>query len=93
MKNRELIPFSNGTEAMWWMEKNCDQCTKRSCYSKKMIEDGFFTGTISKKIAENIGFDKINERFVHLKSKCQMYSDKKIIRTRKIKPELTPLLF
>ncbi len=58
-----------------------------------MINVGFLTGTISKYISEKIGFETMSDRFVSLKSKCEMYSDKRTIKAKNVKPELTLEIF
>ena len=55
---KKIIPFSNGTEAMMWLEDNCDACRTRSgCSAKRNIEQGFITGEITIRAAEFIGYD------------------------------------
>jgi hypothetical protein len=83
----ELTPFSNAIEAMSWINSNCDKCTKKSCNTKKIIKICFITGTVSKYIAEKIGFIKIMDSFVTLRSRCQMYAG------RQNKIETTGTLF
>lgn len=51
----KLIPFSNGTEAMQWIENNCNECTTK-CHYKRNIELGFVTGDITINTAEFIGY-------------------------------------
>lgn len=53
-------PFSNGTEADYFLDKNCHQCLKRStavkkCLLQEQIVNGFFTGKITEKAAQKIG--------------------------------------
>jgi hypothetical protein len=53
-------PFSNGTEADYFLDKNCHKCLKRStavkkCSMQEQIVNGFFTGEISTQTAQKIG--------------------------------------
>lgn len=71
---KRIVPFSNGTEAMIWMNNNCDECkTRRGCAGKKNIELGFLLGDISGASAILIGMT--NGR---LSPSCQMKSKRKL---------------
>jgi hypothetical protein len=66
---QRIKPFSNATEAMWWMERNCDKCHRVKCYAKSCIELGFITGEITLKMANWIGYE--NNRLV---SNCNNFN-------------------
>jgi len=87
---KRFVPFSNGTEAMWWMEVNCEVCkTSLGCSAKRNIEFGFIVGDISIQSAKFIGIDSCDNT---LYSYCQM-KDKRIISKPKKKALNTPTLF
>lgn len=46
-ENKGVTPFSNGSEAEYWISNNCDICKRYGCSSKKAIEISFFTGVVS----------------------------------------------
>lgn len=49
--------FSNATEAMIFIEKNCNKCNKnKRCSAKRDIDLAFCTGELSKKTIEMIDF-------------------------------------
>lgn len=54
---QRIKPFSNGTEAMWWMENNCDRCIRADCYAKRCINYSFKTGEIPVRQANWIGYE------------------------------------
>lgn len=66
---KKVIPFSNGTQAMIWMDRNCESCSPK-CYFEKNMAMGFITGDITIKTAEFIGIDSINGKFVDLNRIC-----------------------
>jgi hypothetical protein len=72
---RKLIPFSNGTGAMIWMDNNCDQCKRSGCYPKRAIEMGYITGTITNKVAEFIGCQERDTGFCTLNSRCVHFNE------------------
>jgi len=61
----KVIPFSNGTEAEYWMANNCDDCNTK-CHFKRNMELGFISGDITLKCAEFIGYE-INKPFSQIK--------------------------
>lgn len=71
---RRIVPFSNGTEAMIWMEQNCDICkTKSGCSARNNVEKGFITGDISINAAISIGWKDDD-----FPDKCQMKDKRNI---------------
>jgi hypothetical protein len=87
---KRLIPFTNGTEAMIWLERNCEKCITK-CHFKRNIEDGFVTGDITIKTAEFIGYDKMNGKYVYL-AKCQHKNEYKPKR-KQLDLKTNPTLF
>jgi hypothetical protein len=75
----KITPFSNGTEAMEWVERNCDVCrTKSGCSARLNIEKGFITGEITVKAAVYIG-----QEYGELYPVCQHKNTRSIIRKKK----------
>ncbi len=66
---KKLIPFTNATEAMVWLDKNCNTC-KTKCRYKNSIELGFITGTITIKACKHFGYEKMENGYVELLSEC-----------------------
>ena len=85
---KRLIPFSNGTEAQMWLEKNCEIC-KTKCHNKRNIEDGFILGNITIKTAQFIGYTKMDDKFVSLLWNCK----NKNIHKKGFRIDKTPTLF
>lgn len=86
-QGEQCIPFSNGTEAMDWVDYNCDSCANNpyqcggNCPVEENVALGFATGTINKSTAEFIGYTRYTKQenglnFVDLKSKCQKFFPK-----------------
>ena len=74
----KLKPFSNGTDAMIWENRNCDQCTTKSgCYARQQLELGWLSGEISMTAARFIGINANNNLF----QICR-YKDKREIKKR-----------
>jgi hypothetical protein len=82
---KRVIPFSNGTEAMFWEETNCSQCAKCTmdgdevivtCELQTAIVGGMFVGYIPLTIAQKIGgkLDE-DERFFNLNENCSQKCD------------------
>ncbi len=68
---KEITPFSNGTEFMWWTDRNCDHCQRYENESTKIEDAGcplIFSielasvtdGKITLDIAQRIGLDSNN---------------------------------
>jgi len=82
-----VVPFSNGTEAGYWHERNCEQCSKYEMESESEeeagcklafnIDLGFMAGGIPLWVAERIGrkpkglLIAAGCRFVSLKNRCE----------------------
>ncbi|RHJ83519.1 hypothetical protein [Parabacteroides sp. AM08-6] len=74
LKDTPVTPFSNGTEAECWHERNCDKCikyeNKSDCELAYHLDMGFILGTIPLWVAKEIGFSynplyqtgRLNER-------------------------------
>ena len=63
-KNTPVIPFSNSSEADYWLSNNCERCinydnedneNNTKCNLCYHIDMGFFEGTIPLWVAKNIG--------------------------------------
>lgn len=89
---KKVIPFSNSTEAMFWMENNCDKCKMPSCWSKRSLELGFISGNISIIQAKKIGGERSGKDYFNLYDRCQMFTDVRP-RKNKINLETNPTLF
>ncbi len=88
-----FIPFSNGTEAMYWLSNNCDECYKSKfcnlgsepadyrCRVYYWLSRGMLSGRIPQYIAKRIGLQ--NEE---LKKVCNNFSDTKPIKRKKARP-------
>lgn len=77
LKDTPVVPFSNSTEAMVYLEMNCDLCVKRKeCELKEKIEDGFMEGSIPLWVAKEIGCS-YNPLYgsVKLMNQCHKFSD------------------
>ncbi len=66
---KRFIPFSNGTDAMKWIELNCDKCKYYRCHAKTVLELGFVTGDITLNRARWIGLENNS-----LKSRCEKFT-------------------
>lgn len=85
-KEEQVIPFSNGTEAMDWTDRNCEQCKNNpyryggKCPVEENFALGFIEGSINLSTAEFIGYTRLNREkngtFVDLKSRCQKFIDR-----------------
>jgi hypothetical protein len=84
---KKVIPFSNGTEAMWWQESNCDQCKRSQCQAKRNIEFGFITGEITIYSANFIGAEFSGTNFCKLNPKCKNFTT---VSNRHYTKNLTP---
>jgi hypothetical protein len=83
-KNTPVTPFSNGTEAECWHERNCDKCIKyenksqceedAKCKPAYFLDLGFTLGTIPLWVAKEIGakYDPLYQT-VHLYSQCSEF--------------------
>jgi hypothetical protein len=87
---KRLKPFSNGTEAMVWLEMNCESCSTK-CHFKRNVEDGFIMGDITISTAVHIGYESIVDHIVHLNRVCQ-HKDK-LKKHRKTKSMSLPTFF
>ena len=86
MSKKSIVPFSNGTEAMNWLDTNCENCKRRDCSAKKAIEIGFITGRISENMADKIGMEGN-----HIKSDCEMKTSNPVNKPKKQPREQTSL--
>lgn len=68
---KRFTPFSNSSEAMSWMSRNCDKCKYYKCHAKTVLELGFITGDITLNRANWIGLEE-NQ----LKSSCEKFTFK-----------------
>ena len=83
---KKITPFSNSTEAMWWMERNCDQCKRSNCSAKRAIEMGFISGEITERMAHFIGYTNTeNIGFETLNAKCDQFTTVRISLKKKSK--------
>lgn len=80
----KVIPFSNATEASWWLTDNCEQCRRSGCTKKVSIDRGWLSGYVTQKVADYVG---------DFNSQCIYFSSVRITQIRNPKPELTPNLF
>jgi len=65
MMEKQIRPFSNGTEYMFWRETNCDRCKKNvlnendnyksQCDIEEALSLGAITGTIPESIFKRMG--------------------------------------
>ena len=89
--SKRIIPFSNGTEAMIWMDLNCNSCTTK-CHWKRNMDMGFGFGDITVKTAEFIGHNRITDEYVDLLDECQHKDN--FIKTKPKKKQIEhPKLF
>ena len=76
---RKITPFRNGTEAMMWLERNCEVCrTKSRCSEHHNIETGFITGEISLNAAHSIGYEDDE-----LYTTCRMKDNRELPKRKK----------
>jgi 5-methylcytosine-specific restriction endonuclease McrA len=85
---KKIIPFSNATEAEWWLNYNCDVCRRSNCSAKLAIQKGFISGYITERMAEFIGHTNNT-----LGKNCSKFTTVRISPVKKNKPELTPKMF
>lgn len=90
---KKIIPFSNGTEAMMWLDQNCDVCRRSNCSAKVAIQRGFVSGNITERMASFIGYTYHADKFESLYPKCDHFTTVRISPVKKNKPELTPKMF
>ncbi len=81
-QNNMVVPFSNGTDASYWHEDNCEQCEKyemeseteeeAGCKLAYNIDLGFIAGEIPMWVAERIGcvVCESNPKYVRL-TRCK----------------------
>jgi len=72
---KKYIPFSNGTEAMFWIENNCNQCKRGKCKTKKIIKT---CGDIPEKQCYAIGATLCPEstgNFLNMPIHCDKFKD------------------
>ena len=86
LKNTPVFPFSNGTEAMMFSERNCQRCIHYENESKNEddakcklayhLDMGYITGTIPLWVAKDIGCD-YDPLYLSVKliSKCAKFTD------------------
>lgn len=68
------IPFSNGTEAMFWQETNCYRCKRYDCSVRNTLRR---CGDISEKSCYKVGGTLCpgkNGNFVHMPTTCHMFT-------------------
>ena len=80
---KELIPFSNGTEADYWQINNCHKCalyefestdiSAAGCKLAFELDFGRISGTISDEAAKGIGYTQIDNKFVTLADRCKQF--------------------
>lgn len=93
---KKITPFSNATEAMWWIECNCDQCKRSNCSAKRAIEMGFISGEITERMAHFIGYTNTeNIVFEALNPRCNQFTTVRVSPKKKTKYKsiTTPTLF
>ncbi len=84
-KGTPVIPFSNGTEAMIWKDRNCDKCINYESESKEEkdakckaafhLDYGFISGTLPLHVAKDIGCE-YNPLYGFVKLlDCRMFND------------------
>ena len=81
MKIKNVIPFSNGSEADNWQSHNCFRCTKcenkstsvenAKCDLAFYLDMGRAIGTIPLSVAQRIGCKDKQNGFVKLHDKCK----------------------
>ena len=88
---KTIVPFSNGTEAMMWLDNNCDSCVKSKFYNSGSeptdyrcrlyywISLGMVSGEIPLRVAEKIGY--ANGNLLH----CRHFTTEKKRYERKPK--------
>ena len=89
---KKVRPFSNATDAMVWMNNNCDNCKRPSCWSKRSLEIGFISGDISIIQAKKIGGECSGKDYFKLSERCQMFT-KVRPKKNKVNSETNPTLF
>jgi len=80
---KQLIPFSNGTEADLWQFNNCQKCSlyedestdisEAGCKLAFELDMGRITGTISEEAAQGIGYTEMGDKFVRLLDNCKQF--------------------
>lgn len=76
--NKEIRPFSNGSEFTSWMSSNCYKCEKydtnddgySTCEIENGIAEGTIDGTISQAIATRMGMVKTASGWEHTNNGC-----------------------
>ncbi len=79
---KKHIPFSNGSEALSWLDANCDSCKRSGCQHQYKVHLSFATGYLVPATVDFIGTSKRNQQgdeiFVRLNSPCQHFSERRI---------------
>ena len=87
MKTTTEPLFSNGTDFMWWQDRNCCQCRKAVWYNEKMNKYPEYRCALQRDIEQQLGgIDEINIRtfnMIHWCNKCPMFVDKRTPVVRK----------
>lgn len=76
---KKVTPFSNASEAMSWLDQNCDVCRRSNCGAKVAIQRGFISGKITERMAHFIGYTNTeNIKFKSLNPKCDQFTTVRI---------------
>lgn len=93
MKTTNKLCFSNGTEMMYWQEKNCCQCAKATWYNEKLKKFPNYRCAVQRDIeAQAAGVPDINIRSYDAanKSACPFFVSK---NERKKKQDESDIIF
>jgi len=93
MKTTDLPLFSNGTELMWFQDRNCSKCIKAAAYNPRTEKYTSFKCTIDRDIhLQAAGLYEVNQQsydICHLGICHNIQTErKKVVKKRKIKNQL-----
>jgi hypothetical protein len=92
MKTTTKPLFSNGTEMMWFQDRNCNRCVKVSRYNPKTDEYTQFKCTIDRDIQQQaFGMDEVNQQsydICHTGICPKIKTDRTVKKNRDIKNQL-----
>jgi len=89
----EWIPFSNGTSAGFWQERNCYRCGRRVCPVRERLAG---CNNLMERHAHLIGATLCPQKtgnFLNMPDKCDRFMDGKEPAPRRDPGKATPSLF
>ena len=88
---KKVKPFSNATEATFWLANNCEQCKRSNCSARRNIEFGFISGEITLHAAKFIG-GEVHGSFLYINQVCNGFTYIANKKKKLINNELPTLL-